>query len=471
MQGTIVQYSTVVSSQAQFVEAVEECQRKARVHDEEWAKMRLDVARAREAASQDEDELHDWIQRRRTVDKLQMDFWLEYAGDIEDAKVSLAKVVGEIRDGFKPDVVDLLKFDDCVEGIVQWYLKRMEKQSALNEAELARKKAEEEQAKDQVQAGVAASQGTILAARPRYSRFFNLAAGRPVDAGPPGATCQQPQDLDATWGNNELVEWWLNLGGYSSCNQVDENGWTPLHHCVEAMVHWDQAWKIGKALIETMAASQDGEKWLRAKTLKGQPPHRTALHMLSCNSDRALKKAELAEMLARAASQVDPPDDQGRTPLMHAVGTGLLDVAKALVRAGADPKKRSDDGRNIANRCKGSSGAVSRWVKNELRIEPAKLDVSSRYRQQGAVSLSRQARYDAQKAMTRAEELAASQGGAPAASSSGAASSGGAPAASSSRRPMFRARPTPTSPAAPPRVRWEWYWDDNSQRWSWCWVE
>ena len=463
MQGTIVQYSTVVSSQAEFVEAVEKCQQKARVHDEEWAKMRLDVAREREAASQD-DELHDWIQRRRAVDKLQMDFWQEYAGDIEDAKVSLAKVVAQIRDGFKPDVVDLLKFDDWVEGIVEWYEKRVEKQTALDDAEWARKKAEEEQ-------GVAASQGTISAARPRYSKFFNLAAGRPVDAGPPGATCQQPQDLDVTWGNNELVEWWLNLGGYSSCNQVDENGWTPLHHCVESMVHWDQAWKIGKALIETMAASQDGETWLRAKTLKGQPPHRTALHMLANNSDRALKKAELAEMLARAASQVDPLDDQGRTPLMHAVGTGLLDVAKALVRAGADPTKQSYDGRNIANRCKGSSGAVTRWVKNELRIEPAKVDVTSRYREEDAVSLSRQARYDAKKAMTRAEELAASQGGAPAASSSGAASQGGAPAAGAPKAPMFRARSTPTSPAAPERKRWAWFWDAQRQRWSWYWRE
>ena len=180
MQGTIVQYSTVVYSQDHFVEAVQAWQRKARVHDEKWAKMRLDVARAREAASQDE--LHDWIQRRRTVDKLHMDFWSEYAADIEDAKVSLAKEVAEIRDTFKPDVLDYVKFDDWVEGIVQWYLKRMEKQSALNEAELARKKAEEEWAASQgtiLEAGVAASQGAILETRPRYSRFFNLAAGRP----------------------------------------------------------------------------------------------------------------------------------------------------------------------------------------------------------------------------------------------------------------------------------------------------
>ena len=137
------------------------------------------------------------------------------------------------------------------------------------------------------------------------------------------------------------------LGGYSSCNQVDDNGWTPLHHCVEAMVHWDQAWKIGVTLIDKMEV-----QWLRAKTERGQPPppHRTALHMMACNSDRAVRKPELVVLLANKVGDVDPTDDQGRTPLMHAVGTGLLNVAKALVDARVDPIMTSDDGRTLANR-------------------------------------------------------------------------------------------------------------------------
>ena len=443
----------------------------------------MEVDKEKKDVVENQEEMRAWILRRREVDRLQMVFWSEYAQDMDYAKITLAEMVHDIRDTFNPDVVDLVKFDDWVEDILQWLARR----NAMKEAA---------QAESEHQA---ASQGVPpRSARPRYNRFFNEAAGRPVDGGPPGATCEQPQKPAEEMDNEQWVKWWLDLGGYSSCDQVDDNGWTPLHHCVEAMVHWDQAWKIGMALIQKMAASQ-----LRAKTKKGQPPHRTALHMLSCNSDRALKKADLALLLVRAANEVDPLDDQGRTPLMHAVGTGLLDVAKVLVQAGANPKLLSHDGRNIANRCKGSSGMMSKWVRDELQIKPAKVVVHSRYREPGAVSLSRHQRYHAQRAMERAEEglpaAAASQAFTAssswaAASSSGwdwwdwaassgwdwAASSSGAAASSSgwdwaasqrSRLPPFKAQPWPTSPSAPPREKWSWFWDERRQKWSWYWTE
>ena len=98
------------------------------------------------------------------------------------------------------------------------------------------------------------------------------------------------------------------------------------------------------------------------------------------NSNRAFKHAELADLLARKSGEVDLVDDQGRTPLMHAVGTGLLDVAKALVAAGADTLRESVDGRNIANRCHGSSGMVRRWVDKGLKVRPRLVQVESRYR-------------------------------------------------------------------------------------------
>ena len=441
--------------------------------------MRLEVDKEKKKVAESQEEMRAWILRRREVDKLQMDFWAEYAQDMENAKVALAEMVVHIRDNFKPDVVDLLKFDDWVEDILQWHANKVEKQKKQN----AMKEADAASQGVAARQGVAASQDRVWSARPRYHRFFNEAAGRPADSGPPGATCEQPQKPAQDMDNEQWVKWWLDLGGYSSCNQVDENGWTPLHHCVEAMVHWDQAWKICNALIQKMAASQEGVKCLRAQTLKGQPPHRTALHMLSCNSDRALKKAEMALFRAQAANEVDPLDDQGRTPLMHAVGTGLVDVAKALVQAGADPNLQSHDGRNIANRAHGSSGMMSEWIRYELKIKPADVEVHSRYRKSGAVSLSRHHRYHAQGAMLRAEEaqVAASQGPAPVASSSGAAasSSGWEPAASqrptkaraAGGGPPFKARPWPTSPSSPPRERWRWFWDESRQKWSWYWTE
>ena len=62
------------------------------------------------------------------------------------------------------------------------------------------------------------------------------------------------------------------------------------------------------------------QKWLRVKTEAGQPPHRAALHMLLCNSDRALRKVVLD-------GKVDPLADQGRTPLVHVAGAALLERA------------------------------------------------------------------------------------------------------------------------------------------------
>ena len=469
---------------------VKDCQQKAASEEAEYSKLRYQAGKPKLAASQEE--LNAWILKRRHIDQGHMDFWKQYAADMEEAKVSLATVVGQLRDWFNPDVVDLLKIDDWVEGIVLWYLSRQEKLEAEAKAEEQHNAAAASQGPGEAASqgpGVAASQDKIPSARPAYSRYFNKAAGRPLDAGPPGATCEQPPPLGKL-GRDELVKFWLDMGGYSSTNQIDENGWTPLHHCVEAMVHWDQAWKIAEALIDAMGDTDDGERWLRAKTERGQPPNRTALHMLACNSDRALKKAELAAKLARISRSVDPIDDQGRTPLMHAVGTGLLDVAQALVRAGADITRRSMDGRNLADRCKGSSGHVYSWVKNDLGIKAASQgQVQSRYRHKGAVSLSRQARYDAQHAMNFSEALAAieeadaSPGGAAASQGGTAASPGGADAspgvaaASQGVRrrakavPKFEARASPMNPSSPAHERWEWFWDDRRQRWSWYWCE
>ena len=85
-------------------------------------------------------------------------------------------------------------------------------------------------------------------------------------------------------------------------------------------------------------------------------------------------------------------------------------------------------------------------------------------------------RYEAelQAELLAEAQAAASQGPAPVASSSGAAasSSGGEPAASQRRSvPPYKAQPWPTSPSAPPRERWSWFWDERRQKWNWYWTE
>ena len=459
-------YCTVLYSylKAAFIKRVDEVQLAEKVNEPEIGKLLVGTRRDRKlAASQDDDELKAWLLHRRSIQQMQMDFWLQYSQDMDECKLDLCKEVESIFDNFAPEIVDMLKLD-WVDDILDWKAARVEKKVEPHLAES--------------QDRVTPSEIRVSMARPRYHRFFNAAAGRGEDDGPPGATCEQPKiDGSWQWSDDEWLAWWLDLGGFGSCNQQDDNGWTPLHHCVEAMVHWDQAWKIGVTLIDKMEV-----QWLRAKTERGQPPppHRTALHMMSCNSDRAVRKPELVVLLANKLGDVDPTDDQGRTPLMHAVGTGLLNVAKALVDARADPFKRSDDGRTLANRCAASSGSVKAWVE-KLGVQKAGNVSGGRYRPQDHVSLSRQARYSQamfmdQHDMAVSQEEAANDaspeggGGGAAASSSDAA-----PAASSAQllpeRPRMAARATPTNPIGPKRNHWAWYWDDRSQKWKWYWSE
>lgn len=49
--------------------------------------------------------------------------------------------------------------------------------------------------------------------------------------------------------------------------------------------------------------------------------------------------AEMVQALVQAKAPLDRPADDGRTPLGHAVAEGRLEVAEALIKAGADPKR------------------------------------------------------------------------------------------------------------------------------------
>ena len=460
--------STVPSSQANYLLAIRNLNDLEQEHNTSWGSTRLETQRNKPVAASQE-ALASWIRQVRAVDKIATDFWDKYARGIEDAKMNFAKTLAHLQDENPPHIIDMLNMDPWMNDISVWYDALVEKKSKQADE---RAQADHAAASQDKQVVAAASQDRqVVAATARYRRYFNEAAGRPLDAGPPGVTCEQPPPLDENMGWEDLAAWWLDLGGYDKVNQEDEHGWTPLHHAIDAMVHWDQAYKIAEALIRLMAESQDGARWLRAKTRAGKPPHRTALHMLSCNSDRALMKAVLVKLLAEKVNEIDPRDDKGRTPLMHAVGTGLLDVAKALVAAGADPTKECDAGKNLANRCVASSGMMRRWVQQELRLWPNSGLDSTRYRKAGQISLSRQTRYNAAAEMDLAvsqEFWAWSQG--PAAASSG---EGGAASSSGTYTtpPPIVARATPLDPSSSRGPKWEWFYDQRRQKWYWDWVE
>ena len=291
-----------------------------------------------------------WISRRRALMGMLMNCWATYRESMHRLEKELVHGFQVIRDQVSSkDAWDKIEIDQTILDT-----------EALLTRDLAEAASQE--------AAMAASQGydadRSWHARDRYLAHFNRWAGRELHDGPPSAKCRQPP-VDpnwSTWNDLQRVQYWLQLGGYTELEQLDGLGWTPFHHAVEALVFWDRAYNVCAGCINRMSIH-----WLRAKTHSGQPKMRTALHMLANNSDRALRKAFLVRLLCQRMRELQPEsfdcdllDDQGRTPLHLAVGTGQLDVAKVLVSFGASPYAQSSDGRDMIQRCTGSSGSMRR---------------------------------------------------------------------------------------------------------------
>jgi hypothetical protein len=122
---------------------------------------------------------------------------------------------------------------------------------------------------------------------------------------------------------------------------------------MQATVYWSQAHKVVRGLVPMMYKNR-----LEAKTTGGRPKGWTALHMAANGSDREMVRSQLCELLLQHGVDVDVPDDQGRTPLHLAAGTGVVDTAKVLVAAGADVEHLDFKGRNCLDKCHGSSGTM-----------------------------------------------------------------------------------------------------------------
>ena len=177
--------------------------------------------------------------------------------------------------------------------------------------------------------------------------------------GAPRATCREPTLASSQRDSDDsgLAAWFLSLLGMSSANSCDQDGWTPLHFAIQATAYWSLAQRICTGLIGMM-----DESWLRAKIRAGRMESYAPIHCAANGSDRLLQRASLLERLLEARADVDQRDSQGRTAFLHAVGTGVVDSAKVLQWWGADIGATSEDGRNAADRCRGSSNQMRRFL-------------------------------------------------------------------------------------------------------------
>ena len=323
---------------------------------------------------------HEWIKKRRVLQERLKGIFRERERGETSAQYDLRKSALALRHEYS-DLEDMMLWADFAEEAMQKAVAREELLEARRE--------QEERASSQAPGAVSAA-----GAFDRYARWFADASGRHWLEGPPGASSHvQPPDLPVGWEfmtDRDFAVDFYRRGGYQSAQEVDDQGWTPLHHAVQSSVFWDLGVRVCRGLIPLMSA-----EWLSAKTWGGKPSNWTALMMASNGSDVGMQRAELVGMLIEASAAIDERDDQGRTALMLAAGTGVVDVARVLVHAGADYMACSHDGRNCANRCIGSSGQARRFFINELQLEPNDLEdhVRPRYRKHGQVSESRHSRY------------------------------------------------------------------------------
>lgn len=81
--------------------------------------------------------------------------------------------------------------------------------------------------------------------------------------------------------------------------QVDDNGWTPLHHAVQATVYLKEAVRAVRGLVPMMTLDR-----LRAKTAEGRPKGWQALNMCAYNSDVARQRCSLCKLLLNARAEV-----------------------------------------------------------------------------------------------------------------------------------------------------------------------
>lgn len=141
-----------------------------------------------------------------------------------------------------------------------------------------------------------------------------LAEGARIDH--PNAEGQTPLIVAATTGNADAVRVLLEAG--ADVARADSDGMTALHHAAWSSAPLDELIRRG---ADVAARSSDG---------------RTPL---------MLARSPLAvDVLVAAGADLDAADDPGMTALMHAAAHAELDVVRALLRAGADPRMSTDLG-------------------------------------------------------------------------------------------------------------------------------
>ncbi len=182
------------------------------------------------------------------------------------------------------------------------------------------------------------------------------------------------------------IEWWMKMGGWRAIDQVDDNGWTPLHHALDSMTFSERAGHVARALIN------DGPNVVHVATTGSQPNKYTPLHFACDGSDLVFGSAGVVAMLLDAESDIEARGGKENTPLLIAAGAGLTDVCKVLVQRGADICATNYQKKSCWQKARGSSPSLADYLAS---VNALQTEASGSGRTRTGIGQAREARYAA----------------------------------------------------------------------------
>ena len=221
-------------------------------------------------------------------------------------------------------------------------------------------------------------------------------------------------------------KWWMALGGFGRSDDLDANGWSALHHAVDASSYSTRATKAAFMLIEVTPADI-----INYGTTGTQPCGYTALHFACDGSDRELARVQIVERLAAKRANLEATAAKGNTPYLLASATGVTDIAAKLVQLGCNTNAKNYLGKSAWQMASGSSG-TSRKQCEDAGVPKTHVDASGMTR--AGVGQSRQTRYARLQSETNTDAPFGSQ------------------PSSSSRYERYRENS-------------DWWWDKKERRW------
>ena len=176
-----------------------------------------------------------------------------------------------------------------------------------------------------------------------------------------------------------------------AADELDAEGWSPLHHAVNAC-SW--SWRAMKAALALVPLTP--KKIINHPTTRSQPEGFTCRHFASEGSDKVYERARLVRALVERQANLEAKSATGNTALLLASGTGVVDIIDQLVDCGADVNAKNNRGLGAyqnASQCSRSAktalkayGACwkpSRWVPSASQRSGVSSSRAARWMQRG----------------------------------------------------------------------------------------